>query len=246
MIASLCGKIVGATLFALVIPTANAGPAQAASPSFDCAKASKPDERVICSDDRLAELDQAVSIAFGQAARKSKREARTIVVESLAARHACGTNRICILDQQVKALEEYSELESSVPVPPWVGTYRAEIFTARGRSPTKSLPNRVGQCTSTKIAGISTRFGGELKPPTDELDTSGSAVTYANEGYQVSYSYIQALADARIGDEVLLCLASIPKNCPKGDDRGRMYSATNLRTKGSWLLPDSQHMCGGA
>ena len=24
-----------------------------------------------------------------------------------------------------------------------------------------------------------------------------------------------------------------------------MYSATNLRTKGSWLLANSQHMCGG-
>jgi uncharacterized protein len=246
MIAFICSKIVGATLFALAIPTASAGSAQSANPSFDCAKASKPDERVICGDDRLAELDQAVSIAFGQAVRKFKDEARKIAAESLAARHACGTERLCILDQQVKAIEEYADLGSSVPVPAWVGTYRAEIFTARGKPPNKALPKRVGQCAITKIAGISTRFGDELKKPADETDSSGSAVTYANDGYQVSYSYIQALADSHIGDEVLLCLSSIPENCPPGDIRGRMYSATNLRTKGSWLLPDSQHMCGGA
>lgn len=246
MIASVLSKIVCAAVFALAILTANTGSAQSAHPSFDCAKALKPDERAICSDDRLAELDQAVSIAFGQAAQKSKGDARKMAVDSLGARRACGANRICILDQQIKALEGYSELGSSVPVPPWVGTYRAEIFMTRGEPQAKTLPKRVGQCTITKIAGISTRFGDELKPPIDELDTSGSAITYANEGYQVSYSYIQALADSHLGDEVLLCLASIPKNCPKGDDRGRMYSATNLRTKGSWLLPDSQHMCGGA
>jgi hypothetical protein len=46
------------------------------------------------------------------------------------------------------------------------------------------------------------------------LDSSGSAVSFANEGYQVSYSYIPALADSHIGDEVLFCLSSIPKNCP--------------------------------
>jgi hypothetical protein len=50
MIASICSKIVGATLFALAILTVNAGVAQAGSPSFDCAKASEPDERVICGD----------------------------------------------------------------------------------------------------------------------------------------------------------------------------------------------------
>ena len=31
-----------------------------------------------------------------------------------------------------------------------------------------------------------------------------------------------------------------------GDERGRVYSGTNLRTRGSWQLPDAQHMCGGA
>ena len=106
--------------------------------------------------------------------------------------------------------------------------------------------NHVGQCTITKIASISTRFGEELKPPTDELDSSATVISYANTGYQVSYSYIAAIAQSHIGGEVLLCLVSIPKNCPAGDERGKIYSATNLNTTAYWLLPDAQHGCGGA
>ena len=39
---------------------------------------------------------------------------------------------------------------------------------------------------------------------------------------------------------------SVPENCPPGDDRGKIYKATNLRTNESWEAPDSQHSCGGA
>jgi hypothetical protein len=43
-----------------------------------------------------------------------------------------------------------------------------------------------------------------------------------------------------------LCLTGIPDECPPGDDRGKTYKATNLRTKKSWEAMDSEHMCGGA
>jgi hypothetical protein len=140
----------------------------------------------------------------------------------------------------------YADLGSQVPIPPWAGSYRVDLFRARSEPTAKTMPNHVGQCTITKIASISTRFGEELKPPTDELDSSGTAISYANTGYQVSYSYIAAIAQSHIGDEVLLCLVSIPKNCPAGDERGKIYSVTNLNTTASWLLPDAQHGCGGA
>jgi hypothetical protein len=50
----------------------------------------------------------------------------------------------------------------------------------------------------------------------------------------------------RSGDKVKLCLVSLPEDCPPGDDRGKIYRATNLRTGESWEAPDSQHSCGGA
>jgi uncharacterized protein len=95
-------------------------------------------------DGRLAELDQAVAIAYGQALKDPnlKQEARETAKETLAARHSCGDNRICILDQQVKALDSYSGLGSRVPVPPWVGRYRLDLFDAGSEPPTKNLPGQ--------------------------------------------------------------------------------------------------------
>ena len=217
-------------------------------PSFDCAAARASDERAICSDARLAELDRDVASAYGQASASNMTagSARGIARDGLAARHACGADRLCILDQQASDLNAFEDLGSHVPVPPWVGDSRLTLFRSEGKRPTQGLPRRVGQCTIAKIASISGRVGGELKPPSSASDSSGSLVQYAGGGLQVSYDYVAALGDSRIGDEVLVCLVSLPKDCPPGDDRGKTYSGTNLRTKGSWILPDSQHMCGGA
>ena len=58
--------------------------------------------------------------------------------------------------------------------------------------------------------------------------------------------HVAAIEQSKKGDPVRMCLVSIPHPCPKGDDRGRVYKTTNLRTHKSWSLPDSEHMCGGA
>jgi len=99
------------------------------------------------------------------------------------------------------------------------------------------LPTKIGACSTTTITDIGYR-----------LDTpdSGSAIAYANGGGQVSYDTIPEIHRSRIGDKVKLCLISLPENCPPGDDRGKVYRATNLRTGDSWEAPDSQHSCGGA
>jgi hypothetical protein len=99
------------------------------------------------------------------------------------------------------------------------------------------LPTEVGACSETTIADIGYRLG--------DPDT-GSAISYANGGGQVSYDTIPEIHRSRIGDAVKLCLVSLPEDCPPGDDRGKIYSATNLRTGETWEAPDSQHSCGGA
>ena len=100
------------------------------------------------------------------------------------------------------------------------------------------LPTMVGQCSVTRIAELGSRLEG--------VPGSGSAVRYENGGVQVSYEELPGLTGSKLRDRVLLCLVSIPQDCPPGDDRGRVYSAKNLRTGESWEAPDSQHMCGGA
>ena len=100
------------------------------------------------------------------------------------------------------------------------------------------LPAKVGQCSVTAVKRIESRLEG--------MPTSGSAISYVNGGYQVSYDMIPAIQASRRGNSVRLCLVSIPRKCPPGDSRGRIYRATNLRTGGTWTAPDSEHSCGGA
>ena len=99
---------------------------------------------------------------------------------------------------------------------------------------------RVGQCVTTRITAIHARLEGD---PNFE---SGIGVELANGIYGVSYESVRAVRRSRAGDRVRACLVSIPHHCPPGDDRGREYRTTNLRTRQSWVLPDSQHSCGGA
>lgn len=99
------------------------------------------------------------------------------------------------------------------------------------------LPTEIGACTETTITDIGYRLG---EPGT------GSAISYANGGVGISYDTIPEIHRSQIGDAVKLCLVSVPEDCPPGDDRGKIYRATNLRTGESWEAPDSQHSCGGA
>jgi hypothetical protein len=112
------------------------------------------------------------------------------------------------------------------------------VLAVRGQQArAEELPTVVGECSETTIEDIGYRLGDP---------DSGSAISYANGGGQVSYDTIPEIHRSQIGDPVRLCLVSIPEDCPPGDDRGKVYSATNLRTGESWEAPDSQHSCGGA
>jgi len=104
------------------------------------------------------------------------------------------------------------------------------------------LPRHVGDCVVTHVKAVETR----LQDGDTPVAGSGSAIRFTNGGYQVSYETVPAVEASRPGDPVRMCLNSIPEGCPPGDDRGRNYRVTNLRTHGHWWLPDAEHMCGGA
>jgi len=101
-----------------------------------------------------------------------------------------------------------------------------------------AAPKKVGDCVQTQIASLGSRLEG--------APGSGSAIGYANGVVGVSYDIVEAVRRSRIGDKVTLCLVSVPEGCPKGDARGKIYSAVNARTGQGWSLPDAEHMCGGA
>ncbi|THD50078.1 MAG: hypothetical protein E7774_00250 [Bradyrhizobium sp.] len=105
------------------------------------------------------------------------------------------------------------------------------------------MPKHVGDCAKTNVRRLETRLmDGDGKPIAD----SGSAIVFVNGGYQVSYDKVATVDASRPGDELRVCLVSVPKGCPKGDHRGKIYKTTNLRTHGDWTLPDAEHSCGGA
>ncbi|MGL5034010.1 MAG: hypothetical protein ACRC6M_09450 [Microcystaceae cyanobacterium] len=105
-------------------------------------------------------------------------------------------------------------------------------------------PLRVGRCSQTFVAEVATRLeDGETGLA---IAGSGTSIRFTNGIGLVSYDTVAAAEASKPGDTVKLCLVSIPKNCPRGDDRGKVYRATNLRTKKTFTLPDSQHSCGGA
>ena len=114
------------------------------------------------------------------------------------------------------------------------------LATARLPARAEPLPGSVGACSETTI----TLIGGRLQG--DDTFSSGTAVHYDNGGRQISDDREEGAIASQVGDPVRLCLAEIPQGCPPGDDRGRIYVATNLRTGTSWEMSDSAHMCGGA
>ena len=104
------------------------------------------------------------------------------------------------------------------------------------------LPSRVGACVDTHIKSVGVRLMDGDQP----VEDSGVDVEFTNGGRQVSYEHVPQAERSRPGDPVRMCLLETPRSCPPGDDRGRVYRTTNLRIHQAWVLPDSEHMCGGA
>src|SRR5207249_646942 len=114
------------------------------------------------------------------------------------------------------------------------------ISEARARYLRRNV-TRAGQCETAKIEWIGRRLELSDGDPPD-----GASAVLTDGVHQVSYDRVAAILSSRVGDPVRVCLMSIPRNCPPGDDRGRIYHVTNLRTGARWQLPDAEHECGGA
>jgi hypothetical protein len=87
----------------------SSAPAQAASgPSFDCSKAVFPDERLICTNAELSQLDNAVAAGFRFVRdRVGQSIAESIRGPSLQSRHACRADFECIKRVQLASIDEY-------------------------------------------------------------------------------------------------------------------------------------------
>ena len=239
----------GAMALAFVLSSAPAlGVASADAASFDCAKASFKDERAVCADPLLSRLDERLAKAYREAARGkdgTAEEARQVALDFMADRFACGDDRACLAAVSVGALQNYGWLGATVESP-LAGITAATLAKGQDVSDDGALPRALGECVRTKVTGVHPRLGDGSGKIADADYDSGTGIEFANDGTQVSYEREPALIASKPGDPVLMCLVITPRRCPPGDDRGNYYLVTNERTEGTWLLADSQHLCGGA
>ena len=241
----LLGICLGCLMAAGIALGLGAPTAAAAGPSFDCRKASAPDEQAICNNPQLSQIDQLVNQAYRGFQPEFVRDKRVIARQFLDDRQACGRDEACIANVQ------NSELMTFQQQVPWVESYAEALIGQKAmalarQTPASAdapLPDAIGACAPTHIAKLTTRFGEPLRGADP---SSGVGMEFSNGGGQVSYDVPDALYDARPRDQIMVCLMSIPRDCPAGDERGRIYYSVDLRTQGTWVMPDSQHMCGGA
>lgn len=194
--------------------------------SFDCTRATGRAERLICGDRSLAIADGRVGELYTLLRQHAAPARRTMLRQEqrawLTARNRCA-DRAC--------LERHYNRRAT----------RLEQELARVDAALRINVARVGQCETTRIDWLGARFAPVAGEP-----LQGTSIGFANGVRQVSYARESQALRSRLGDPVRVCLVSIPRQCPTGDVRGRVYSARNLRTGARWSLPDSSHSCGGA
>ena len=225
---------------------AASGLARADGPSFDCRKARLPTEKAICADPQMSAIDALATKAYGGFEPAFGGDKRKIARGLVADRNACKSDAACIVSAQNNALQTYGS------APSWVEDYNIALigkkaldFAAKTPKPTDlPLPASIGNCGFTHIKTLTTRLGDD--PLETASPDAGSAATFTNGGTAVSYDREPGLASSKVGDPVVMCLIAIPRDCPKDDVRGKVYYAVDLANKGTWALPDSQHLCGGA
>jgi hypothetical protein len=114
----------------------------------------------------------------------------------------------------------------------------ANAASAGDLLPWDQAPTHIAECSRTFVI--------EIGPRLEDTANSGTSVETANKILGISYDQVKEVTDAQVGDPVIQCLMALPQDCPPGDDRGKFYTTTDLRTLESWTLPDSEHSCGGA
>ncbi len=202
-----------------------------AQPSFNCAKAISPDEKAICSAPIRSEIDVMVSDAYRNY-KPSFRSKRHVGSMFLKDRALCGADRTCIAMVQASAHSSYAYDNKGLKWP-WISTYakslighRAAVLASGSGGLAQRVPEKIGECVRTHIQEVKTRFGEPIDYSNEE---SGTTISNENGSFQISYDRA-GLFEIAAGQDVVICLMSIPQDCPEGDGRGRTYYTFNLAT----------------
>jgi uncharacterized protein len=94
--------------------------AATAGPSFDCARASLPDEYAICASQELSDLDNIIAAGYAFLRSSSGNDnARRVGLPLLKMRQACKGNQSCIQARQIDAIRAYQQAGAPISLPAW-------------------------------------------------------------------------------------------------------------------------------
>jgi hypothetical protein len=120
--------------------------AEAAKPSYDCAKAQLADEIAVCGNERLAELDVILTFGFTYPKKHMGKEATFKLARAfLKERQACQDNMECIRSAYIAANLEYQKNGAPILVPEWgfrpIGRNPATIEGGMGTTGSADAPD---------------------------------------------------------------------------------------------------------
>jgi uncharacterized protein len=221
----------------LIIPISLLIACPVSAASFDCGKASTTVEKLICGNAKLSSLDSTMASTYKNLINHSGKadEIKAEQRQWLTERNAC-TDNACL---QTKYEQRLIQL--------------AEIPVEQSAKTPKNFPKKVGECVDSLIEDKTTRFEGAI------AGEAGGEVSISFQNGIILYitkvdalpsenadKYMYSTKDFAKGDRVKLCLTELPKDCPPGDDRGKIYSVQNYKNKKTFSGVDAWHMCGGA
>jgi len=115
-------------VFAVALVSVFALSASAETPSFDCAKATYPDERTICFSAELSQLDNVANAGYEYLRRVyGSQYANSLDLPLLQARRACATDVTCIKAQQLAAIKKFQSLGAPSPFGGSISSGRIEV-----------------------------------------------------------------------------------------------------------------------
>jgi uncharacterized protein len=180
-------------LGSLAIVSSLAQGENAPKPSFPCEKAKTLDEKTICSDARLAELDRIQAAAYLVAKRKDAGEATKEARMRLEERSLCGNDRVCLFDSMSSA--------EGMAMPVWADAYRKELvqdvlkddlslksYALVGRRASFPTSAKGEQATLIELDGVDTDHASAKAQITEadfleycERDPGGEALQYGGK-----------------------------------------------------------------
>src|SRR5579871_5819614 len=206
-------KLISAVIFVgICMSTAHAD-----GPSFDCKKASSPDEHAICRNEDLSNLDLIIADGYRHMVDKvGKDQANAVNSKFFQARRACGSNAACINDNGQAEILAIHAIDDSFPTEDQQYTLNGIAYDFLKKT------MKIGDCVKSEIAELGPRLctPDALGNCPDNLpfDDTGDTINASNHIPGVSYERDRGLEASRIGDPVQVCLTRLPKHCPKGDD----------------------------